>query len=81
MRRAKADLAARAADPARRGRSRRNLDALLRDTPALVVLVDTFEQRVQRPQGPVGADGRRDRTAADGYYSGKKRSTRSRARS
>ena len=43
---------------------RRDLDALLRDTPGLAVLVDTFEQRVQRPQG---------RAEADTYYSGKKK--------
>jgi len=49
-------------DPGR-GR-RRDLEALLADTPALAVLVDTFEQRVQRP---------RERAAADGYYSGKKK--------
>lgn len=42
---------------------RPNLDALLRETPALAVVVDTFEQRVQRP---------RDRAEADAYYSGKK---------
>src|SRR5919202_298953 len=34
-------------DPGR-GR-RRDLDALLRDTPQLAVVIDTFEQRVQRP--------------------------------
>jgi hypothetical protein len=45
------------------GRGRRKpLSALLRDTPGLAVLVDTFEQRVQRPR-------RRERT----YYSGKKK--------
>lgn len=41
---------------------RPDLDELLRDTPGLAVVVDTFEQRVQRP---------RDRATADGYYSGK----------
>ena len=47
------------------GKGRRpNLDALLADTPELAVLVDTFEQRVQRP---------RDRREADRYYSGKKK--------
>ncbi len=49
-------------DPGR-GR-RRDRDALLADTPALAVLVDPFEQRVQRPK---------ERAAADTYYSGKKR--------
>ena len=48
-------------DPGR-GR-RRDLDALLRDTPRLAVLIDTFEQRVQRPKA---------RAEADRYYSGKK---------
>ncbi len=38
------------------------LDGLLRDTPGLAVLVDTSEQRVQRPA---------DRADADTYYSGK----------
>ena len=43
---------------------RRALDTLLDDTPALAVLIDTFEQRVQRPA---------DRAEADSYCSGKKR--------
>jgi hypothetical protein len=42
---------------------RRDRDALLAETPALAVLVDTFEQRAQRPA---------DRAAADTYDSGKK---------
>lgn len=47
------------------GRKRhKELDALLADTPALAVIIDSFEQRVQRP---------RDRTTADQYYSGKKK--------
>lgn len=47
------------------GRKRhKSLEALLADTPELAVIVDTFEQRVQRPPC---------RAAADGYYSGKKR--------
>jgi hypothetical protein len=49
-------------DPGRYKRPR--LDALLADTPALAVLVDTFEQPVQRPK---------DRAEADAHYSGKKR--------
>ena len=49
-------------DPGR-GR-RRDLDELLRATPRLAVLIDTFEQRVQRPT---------DRAEADAYYSGKKK--------
>ena len=43
---------------------RRDLDALLAETPPLAVLLDTFEQRVQRPK---------ERAAADRYYSGEKR--------
>ena len=49
-------------DPGRK--HRKELDALLKETPELAVIVDTFEQRVQRP---------RDRQEADGYYSGKKK--------
>lgn len=49
-------------DPGRK--RRKDLPTLLAATPALAVLVDTFEQRVQRP---------RDRPTADGYYSGKKK--------
>jgi hypothetical protein len=43
---------------------RRKLDDLLQDTPELAVVIDSFEQRVQRP---------RDRAEADSYYSGKKK--------
>jgi hypothetical protein len=43
---------------------RRTLDDLLRETPELAVVIDTFEQRVQRP---------RDKDDADGWYSGKKK--------
>src|SRR5215207_11306731 len=49
-------------DPGRK--RRRSLDALLADTPELVVVIDTFEQRVQRHQ---------DRQVADEHYSGKKK--------
>lgn len=52
-----------------RRRSRRTLDDLLRDVPELAVIVDTFEQRVQRPTGK-RPDGK---PVADGYYSGKKK--------
>jgi hypothetical protein len=45
-------------DPGRK--HRRHLDALLADQPALVVLVDTFEQLVQRPPERAEAD-RHDR--------------------
>lgn len=43
---------------------RRTLDALLADTPELAVIIDTFEQPVQRPK---------DRHEADTYYSGKQK--------
>ena len=44
-------------------KQRRQLDDLLKETPELAVVIDSFEQRVQRP-----------RTAApDSYYSGKKK--------
>lgn len=47
------------------GKKRRHaLDTLLAETPELIVLVDTFEQRVQR---------HRDRAVADKHYSGKKK--------
>lgn len=49
-------------DPGRK--RRRKLDELLQDTPELVVVIDTFEQRVQRPG---------DRNEADKLYSGKKK--------
>ena len=49
-------------DPGRK--RRRSLDALLSDTPELVVVIDTFEQPIQRLQ---------DRKVADTYYSGKKK--------
>lgn len=47
------------------GKYRRpTLDALLADTPALAVVIDTYEQPIQRPKDP---------TRADTYYSGKKK--------
>lgn len=49
-------------DPGRK--RRKSLDSLLAETPELAVVIDSFEQRVQRPT---------DRTEADGYYSGKKK--------
>ncbi len=49
-------------DPGRK--RRRQLDDLLRDTPALAVVIDTFEQRVQRCKA---------HDEADTYYSGKKK--------
>jgi hypothetical protein len=49
-------------DPGRK--RRRNLDQLLHDTPELAVVIDTFEQKIQRPKDP----DERDR-----FYSGKKK--------
>ena len=49
-------------DPGRR--HRHTLDEVLAATPELVVIVDSFEQAVQRP---------RDHEEADRYYSGKKK--------
>jgi len=49
-------------DPGRKHRV--HLDDLLRETPALAVLVDTYEQRVQR---------HKERDEADRWYSGKKK--------
>lgn len=47
--------------PGKRGK---RLDDLLKDTPELAVVIDSFEQRVQRAQ---------ERQEADQYYSGKKK--------
>lgn len=49
-------------DPGRK--KRRQLSELLADTPELAVVIDTFEQRVQR---------HKERQQADQYFSGKKR--------
>jgi DDE superfamily endonuclease/Helix-turn-helix of DDE superfamily endonuclease len=49
-------------DPGRK--HRKELDALLRETPELAVIIDTFEQRVQRSK---------DRQDADAHFSGKKK--------
>ncbi len=49
-------------DPGRK--RRRSLPDLLADTPQIAVVIDTFEQRVQR---------HKDRDTADEYYSGKKK--------
>lgn len=46
------------------GQRGKGLEELLEETPGLTVLIDSFEQRVQRP---------RSRTEADEYYSGKKK--------
>jgi hypothetical protein len=57
-------------DPGRK--HRRHFDQLLRDLPELAVVIDSFEQRVQRPQGPEPTN-RKSRKEADRWYSGKKR--------
>jgi DDE superfamily endonuclease/Helix-turn-helix of DDE superfamily endonuclease len=49
-------------DPGRK--RRRSLDRLLADTPELAVVIDSFEQKIQRPK---------DKTKRDAYYSGKKK--------
>lgn len=49
-------------DPGRK--RRRSLDQLLSDTPELAVVIDSFEQKIQRPQDP---------NERDGFYSGKKK--------
>ena len=49
-------------DPGRK--HRKELPELLKETPELAVIIDTFEQRVQRCK---------DRKEADAHYSGKKR--------
>jgi hypothetical protein len=49
-------------DPGRK--RRRSLDEVLQDTPELAVVIDSFEQQVQRPK---------DVNERDRYYSGKKK--------
>src|SRR5450631_3764872 len=49
-------------DPGRK--RRRHVDDLLKDMPELMVVIDSFEQKVQRPQNA---------TARDEWYSGKKK--------
>ncbi len=57
-------------DPGRK--HRRHFDELLRDLPDLAVVIDSFEQRVQRPQGPERTN-RESTDEADSWYSGKKK--------
>jgi hypothetical protein len=49
-------------DPGRK--HRKELDVLLKETPELAVIIDTFEQRVQRCKNC---------TEADAHFSGKKK--------
>ncbi len=51
-------------DPGRK--RRKELDELLKETPELAVVIDSFEQRVQRSQ---------NRKESDAHYSGKKKQT------
>lgn len=69
LRRARPDPQSPARLQPPRRRSRRTLDDLLQEVPELAVIVDTFEQRVQRPQGKRD-DGPPE---ADAFYSGKKK--------
>jgi hypothetical protein len=57
-------------DPGRK--HRRSFDELLRDLPELAVVIDTFEQPVQRAQG-TDPTNRKSRSEADKWYSGKKK--------
>jgi hypothetical protein len=57
-------------DPGRK--HRRSFDQLLSDLPELAVVIDSFEQRVQRPQGQ-DPKNRKDRGETDRWYSGKKK--------
>ena len=52
---------------------RRTLDVLLHETPQLAVLIDSFEQRVQRPRSESGSGSGSDRAKKDVFYSGKKK--------
>jgi len=49
---------------------RKTLDVLLRDTPELAVVIDSFEQRVPRPRNPQNPKATQP---ADAWYSGKKK--------
>lgn len=57
-------------DPGRR--HRRSFDQLLSELPEFAVVIDSFEQRVQRPQGAEPTN-RKDKKEADSWYSGKKK--------
>ena len=61
-------------DPGKK--QRRQLDDLLAGTPELAVLIDSFEQRVQRPKNQnkePGPAGEQAQSQKDAYYSGKKK--------
>lgn len=57
-------------DPGRK--HRRSFSQLLEELPDLAVVIDTFEQRVQRPQGSDPTN-RKSTQEADKWYSGKKK--------
>lgn len=55
--------------PTSRSRQRgRSLDEILKDVPELAVIIDSFEQAVQRPK-----NAKDSKDAKDSYYSGKKK--------
>jgi len=63
-------------DPGRKRRA--SLDVLLTQTPELAVIVDSFEQRVQRPRKKMGSgsgsgSGSGEERVKDSHYSGKKK--------
>ena len=58
-------------DPGKK--QRRQLDDLLQDTPELAVLIDSFEQRVQRPKKDKKEPRAEAGSQKDAYYSGKKK--------
>lgn len=61
-------------DPGRK--HRRELDDLLSELPELGVVIDTFEQQVQRPQvrsAPTPKEREQKQKEADSWYSGKKK--------
>jgi hypothetical protein len=61
-------------DPGRK--HRRNFDQLLSDLPEFAVVIDSFEQRIQRPQirdGATPSERKVKGKEADKWYSGKKR--------
>lgn len=58
-------------DPGRK--HRRELGDLLREVPELAVVIDSFEQRVQRPKQPLRPVPETDEPEANKWYSGKKK--------
>ena len=59
-------------DPGRKRRA--SLDVLLQETPQLAVIVDSFEQRVQKPRTKAGSgSGSGSAKVKDSHYSGKKK--------